>query len=93
MCRDCVLKFALYTVSCKLFTMTLDTLIMSSGALVAILPFLGFPNSWDRIIFAIVGVIVIALGVVVRRRVPIPQKKISTYVESGTTSHDSHEAL
>ena len=40
--------------------MTLDTLIMLSGALVAVLPFLGFPNSWDNVIFFLAGVFVIA---------------------------------
>jgi len=48
--------------------MTLDTLIMFSGAFVAVLPFLGLPNSWDSILFSIAGVIVISLGIVVRRR-------------------------
>jgi uncharacterized membrane protein len=48
--------------------MTLDALIMLVGALVAILPFLGFPNSWDTIFFVILGVLVIALGIIVRRR-------------------------
>lgn len=48
--------------------MTLDTLIMLSGAFVAVLPFLGFPNSWDKIFFFLAGVFVIGLGIVVRRR-------------------------
>lgn len=48
--------------------MTIDTLIMLSGALVAVLPFLGFPNSWDSALFFLAGVFVIALGIVVRRR-------------------------
>ena len=48
--------------------MTIDTLIMFSGAFVAILPFLGFPNSWDKVFLLIVGVFVIALGIFVRRR-------------------------
>lgn len=50
--------------------MTLDSLIMLCGVLVAILPFLGFPNSWDAVIFVVLGVIIIALGIVVRRRTP-----------------------
>ena len=50
--------------------MTLDSLIMLCGVFVAILPFLGFPNSWDSVIFAILGVLVVALGIVVRRRSP-----------------------
>lgn len=48
--------------------MTLDTLIMLTGALVAVLPFLGFPNSWDNVLFFLAGVLVIALGIIVRRR-------------------------
>jgi len=48
--------------------MTLDALMMLVGALVAVLPFLGFPGGWDRVIFLILGVIVIALGIAVRRR-------------------------
>ncbi len=48
--------------------MTLDALIISAGAVVAILPFLGFPSSWDHAIFFIAGLCVIALGIAVRRR-------------------------
>ncbi|MFA7309362.1 MAG: hypothetical protein WC050_00465 [Candidatus Paceibacterota bacterium] len=48
--------------------MTIDSLIMLSGAFVAVLPFLGFPNSWDSVFFLVVGVFVIALGIIVRRR-------------------------
>ncbi len=50
--------------------MTLDSLIILSGALVAILPFLGFPNTWDTVIFVALGVLVVVLGIVVRRRAP-----------------------
>jgi hypothetical protein len=48
--------------------MTLDALIMFAGAFVAVLPFLGFPNSWDTVLFFLAGVFVISLGIVVRRR-------------------------
>ena len=41
---------------------------MFSGALVALLPFLGFPNSWDKFMFLGLGLFVIALGIMVRRR-------------------------
>lgn len=47
--------------------MTTDTLIMFAGAAVAVLPYLGFPNSWDSIFFLILGIFVIALGIVARR--------------------------
>ncbi|MEK7093315.1 MAG: hypothetical protein AAB927_02415 [Patescibacteria group bacterium] len=48
--------------------MTLDALIMLSGGFVAVLPFLGFPNSWDSVFFFLAGVLIIGLGIVVRRR-------------------------
>ena len=48
--------------------MSLDALIMLMGALVAVLPFLGFPNRWDSILFVIAGVIIVLLGIIVRRR-------------------------
>ena len=48
--------------------MTLDTLIMCAGGFVAVLPFLGFPNSWDNVFFFLAGVLIIGLGIVVRRR-------------------------
>lgn len=54
--------------------MTIDALIMSAGAFVAVLPFLGFPNSWDTFFFLAAGVFVIALGIVVRRRIGYMQR-------------------
>lgn len=48
--------------------MTLDALIMSAGAFVALLPFLGFPNNWDRVLLLLAGLFIVGLGVVVRRR-------------------------
>jgi VIT1/CCC1 family predicted Fe2+/Mn2+ transporter len=47
--------------------MTLDALLMISGALVVVLPFLGFPNAWDTIFFVLLGMLVIGLGIAVRR--------------------------
>ncbi len=48
--------------------MTVDTLLIFTGAFVAILPFLGFPQSWDKILFLLAGLLVVGLGIVVRRR-------------------------
>ena len=48
--------------------MTIDALIMLAGALVALLPFLGFPNSWDTVLFFIAGIFIVALGIIVRRQ-------------------------
>lgn len=48
--------------------MTVDTLLMLLGTFVAILPFLGFPHSWDTVFFFLAGIFVVALGIIVRRR-------------------------
>ncbi len=64
--------------------MTLDTLIMLAGVLVALLPFLGFPSSWDTVIFFILGVVVIGLGIAVRRRAGVSRAPHSHAEESST---------
>lgn len=48
--------------------MTLDIMIMFVGASVALLPFLGIPRTIDEFIFTILGLVVIALGVTLRRK-------------------------
>ena len=48
--------------------MTLDALIMLAGAFVALLPFLGFPQRWDTALLFIAGILIVALGIVARRR-------------------------
>ena len=58
--------------------MTIDALIMLSGAFVAVLPFLGFPNSWDTFFFVFACVLTIALGIVVRRRLGRSERKSDT---------------
>ncbi|MEN9560973.1 MAG: hypothetical protein RIQ56_246 [Candidatus Parcubacteria bacterium] len=47
--------------------MTVDALILLSGTFVALLPFLGFPSTWDTVLLVIVGLLIISLGIVVRR--------------------------
>ena len=48
--------------------MSLDALIMLLGALVAVMPFLGFTVAMQMWIFFILGIIIIGLGIAVRRR-------------------------
>lgn len=48
--------------------MTVDSLILLAGGLIALLPFLGIPNRIDTVLFALLGVFVISLGIVIRRR-------------------------
>jgi hypothetical protein len=48
--------------------MTLDTVIMLFGAFVAILPFLQFPLDWMNFFAFLAGIIIIGLGIAVRRR-------------------------
>ena len=75
--------------------MTLDTLIMLSGAFVAVLPFLGFPNSWDTVLFFSAGILVIALGIVVRRRGKTSKPDMATreahFVENIPRTVETHE--
>lgn len=47
--------------------MTKDVLLMLLGGFTAFLPFLGFPNSWDTVIFVILGMSVVFVGIAVRR--------------------------
>lgn len=73
--------------------MTLDALIMLAGALVAVLPFLGFPNNWDTVLLFLLGVAIVGLGIVVRRRLGSPSKRSGgeTFVENAPQEgpHDS----
>jgi hypothetical protein len=48
--------------------MTLDTVIMLFGAIVAVLPFLQLPLDWTNFFAFIAGIVIIGLGVAVRRR-------------------------
>lgn len=48
--------------------MSLDAMIMLAGALVATVPFLGFPGSWDAVLLVILGAIIVGLGITLRRR-------------------------
>ncbi len=77
-----------------LLSMTLDSLIILSGALVAILPFLGFPNTWDSVIFVVLGALVVALGIVVRRRAPRASvhDRDSIFVENAPHTDTKHDA-
>ena len=75
--------------------MTLDALIMLAGAFVAVLPSLGFPNSWDTVLLFLAGIFIISLGIVVRRRggktsQPTPPKNESAFVENDPNSQ-THE--
>lgn len=71
---------------------------MLSGAFVATLPFLGFPNSWDRVLFFLAGIFVISLGIVVRRRhghstSPHPIKNGGTFVENMPRQSNSTHSI
>jgi hypothetical protein len=48
--------------------MSLDALIMLAGAIVAALPFLGFPHAYLQWLLFALGVFVCSLGVAVRRK-------------------------
>lgn len=71
--------------------MTIDALIMFVGAFVATLPFLGFPHSWQTPLFFAAGVVVIALGIVVRRRAGrAPDRRHLDFEEHDPRRADAH---
>ena len=78
--------------------MTIDALIMLMGALIATLPFLGFPIRMDNIILVALGIIVIALGIIVRRKLGrsaepgLRKTGGTTYMESSPRQPGAHVA-
>lgn len=48
--------------------MTIEGLIVFSGIVITVLPFLGFPLAIDNIILVALGIVVIVLGIIIRRR-------------------------
>jgi membrane protein implicated in regulation of membrane protease activity len=70
--------------------MTLDILIMFAGAAIMTLPFLGIPLKWDNVLLVILGIFVVMLGIIVRRRAfryGTPKGK-GSFVESSPQSID-----
>ena len=56
--------------------MSLDALIMLAGALIALIPFLGFTVVMQMWIFFLIGIIIIGLGIAVRRRgMPVQRER------------------
>lgn len=75
--------------------MSIDTLIMLLGVLTVMLPYLGFPSSWDRLLYVLIGLGVITLGVVVRRRSGGHKPSGQEFVDSvppEAKGFDHHEA-
>lgn len=83
--------------------MTIDALILLSGAFVLILPFLGFPASWDAVLLFFAGVFIIGLGIAVRRRglkdtgvtrtqppvAPVPAAPAATALHADDVPHEA----
>jgi hypothetical protein len=62
---------------------------MLLGVLVALVPFLGFPNSWDRVIFLVLGGLVVGLGIVLRRNaVARRARKLEAAMRAGETGNE-----
>ena len=74
--------------------MSLDALIMLFGALVAVMPFLGFTVDTQKWILFVFGIIIIGLGIAVRRRggkqrtVRARKGEFVESIPSGIVSHD-----
>lgn len=74
--------------------MSIDTLIVFSGIAVTLIPFLGFPLKIDNVLLVVLGVMVIMLGIIVRRRGLMRRsalgRRAGTFVESAPTMSDAH---
>ncbi len=62
--------------------MTLDALTMFIGTLVALVPYMGLPRTWDDRLLVVLGIFIIAIGIVLRRRKYRPSVKPEAFVES-----------
>ena len=78
--------------------MTLDTIIMLVGTMVAALPFLGLPLGMQNLLFLVIGVGIISFGIIERRKysskvknAPPPPVRHSDFVES--TPHQSEHPI
>ena len=67
--------------------MSKNTAIIVTGALVLVTPYLGIPSDWKTVIFVAVGIIIIIIGLSLRRDgngAGIQTgKKTDTFVENG----------
>ena len=75
--------------------MSLDTLIMFAGGAVLVLPFLGFTIAMQQWMFFVLGIVILGLGIAVRRRGMRPvQSSMRTgeFVESVPTSNAASSA-
>ena len=72
--------------------MTKDVIIMALGAWVLVLPFLGFPSRFDTLLFVLSGLLIITMGVLVRReqfsrRTPPETPEPQLYKERDPSPH------
>ena len=73
-------------------TMTKELAVIILGAWVALVPFLGFPHSWDAPLLLIVGCMLVVLGFLVRNdRVRIEEERSDAPASSVEFSHVQEE--
>lgn len=74
-----------------------ELLVIGIGVLVAILPFLGFPNSLDTVFFVMLGLSITILGTLIRRdalaREAREARRAETYVQTPDYEHAGNSAL
>ena len=59
-----------------------ETLIIFLGAWVAVQSFLGFPLGWDMVIYAILGIIIVGLGVMMQRELVMRRGSRARHTEA-----------
>lgn len=80
--------------------MSKDAIITVLGVWIAILPFLGFPGSWRTVLLVLTGLLIVGLGLKLRRELLMSgvwsvmrRRQSETYSESDvrTPRPESHE--
>ena len=69
------------------------------GLLIVVIPFLGFPNTWDKIIYTILGFIIFVQSLYFSKKINLSptgkqqEKKLQSniYVENGDCSSENTE--
>jgi hypothetical protein len=64
------------------------------GVWVAVLPFLGFPTSWKKILSIVTGLAIVVISYLyLRKRAVVKTKTEQTFVESAPHTKKNHEEI
>lgn len=73
--------------------MSKNSLLLLFGSLVLIVSFLGIPSSWKTVVFSVLGVLIIAVTLLVRRDITTGALCLHLTEEKHTNSYKQNGAL